>query len=110
MEKFQLTNFLTIVGIGSASGIVFTDQSLFIISDNSSYLYQYHLEHNYLSKIALVENSQENMAKKIKYDLEAITFHRNKLHLFGSGSTENRNSKFVYDTISKTFFQENFEK
>ncbi len=110
MEKFQLTNFLTIEGIGSASGIVYTDHSLFIISDNSSYLYQYHLEHKHLSKIALVENSQDNMAKKIKYDLEAITFHHNKLHLFGSGSTENRNSKFVYDISSNTVVKENLKK
>lgn len=96
MEKFQLALFLKIVGIGSASGIVFHDSSLFIISDNSSYLYEYKTASDTLTKIALTENPQENIAKKIKPDFESITQKGNKLLILGSGSTENR-------TILKTY-------
>ena len=79
MEKFQLQIFLNIIGIGSASGILFHNNSLFIISDNSSYLYEYAINTEELHKIALVENPKENIAKKEKYDFESITKNGNKL-------------------------------
>lgn len=114
MEKFQLTVFLHLVGIGAASGIVFHDGALFIISDNSSYLYEYNLQHKQLNKIALVENAQENIPKKEKYDLEALAKKGNKLHIIGSGSKEKRNVQFSYhikkqkvniNSLAKTYTQ-----
>ena len=96
MEKFELLIFLAIKGIGSASGIVHTNNSLYIISDNSTYLYEYQLANNHLNKIALAENPQNNIAKKEKPDYESITLKGNTLHLFGSGSTENRNKTTSY--------------
>lgn len=101
MEKIQLLVFLAIKGIGSASGIVYHNDSLYIISDNSSYLYQYQLPTQKLNKIAMVENPQENIPKKEKLDFEAITLKGKKLHLFGSGSTENRNQTFSYHLENK---------
>ena len=101
MEKFELLVFLAIKGIGSASGIVHTNNSLYIISDNSTYLYEYQLANNHLNKIALVENAQQNIQKKEKPDYESITLKGNKLHLFGSGSTQNRNKTASYHLEKK---------
>jgi hypothetical protein len=93
---FDLKTEFTIDGIGATSGLVFVDNFIYIISDNSSYLYQYQIDNKNLSKIKLSENSQENIIKKQKPDFESITLKDNKLHIFGSGSTKNRNSKFSY--------------
>jgi hypothetical protein len=101
MRQFQLELVLQIIGIGSASGLVYKDDSLFIISDNSSFLYQYHIPEKELHKIKLFENSQENIAKIDKLDFEAITQKGNKLYLFGSGSTSKRNKRISYDLTSK---------
>ncbi len=91
MENFQLQVFLKIMGIGSASGLLFQNQSLFIISDNSTYLYEYQLKNNSLQKHPLVDNPQENIIKKEKLDFEVLAHKKNKLHIFGSGSKKNRN-------------------
>ncbi|MDI1317215.1 esterase-like activity of phytase family protein [Flavobacterium sp.] len=96
MEKFQLSLLFKIIGIGSASGLVYLDDKLYIISDSSSYLYEYQLSDAKLNKIALVDNPQENIAKKDKPDLEAIALKGKNLYLFGSGSTESRNRLFKY--------------
>lgn len=101
MEKFTLELLFQIIGIGSASGLIHKDDSLFIISDNSSFLYQYNLKEKELHKIKLFENSQENIPKKDKFDFESITQKGNKLYLFGSGSTPNRNKRISYDPASK---------
>lgn len=100
MEKFQLSLLVKIIGIGSASGLVYLDDTLYIISDSSSYLYEYHISDAKLNKIALVENPQENIAKKDKPDFEAIAQKDKDLFLFGSGSTANRNRVFKYKSKS----------
>ncbi|WP_035670584.1 hypothetical protein [Flavobacterium sp. 83] len=101
MEKFTLELLFQIIGIGSASGFIHKDDSLFIISDNSSFLYEYSIKEKELHKIKLFENSQENIPKKDKFDFESITQKENKLYIFGSGSTPNRNKRISYGLISK---------
>lgn len=100
MEKIQLSLLFKIIGIGSASGLVYLDEKLYIISDSSNYLYEYQITDKKLNKIALVENPQENIAKKDKPDFEAIVKKDDDLYLFGSGSTENRNKVFKYKSKS----------
>jgi len=97
MDKFQLSLLHTINGIGATSGLIFKDNSLFMISDNSSFLYEFKMEEKQLYKIKLFENSQENIAKKDKLDFESITLFNNKLYLFGSGSTKKRDKRFTYN-------------
>ncbi len=97
MQKFKLELLFQIIGIGSASGLVFKDNSLYIISDNSGFLYEYAIEKTELKKHPLIENPSENIPKKIKPDFESITFHNNNLYLFGSGSTENRNKMVRFE-------------
>ncbi|MFT5752859.1 MAG: hypothetical protein ACI924_000059 [Flavobacterium sp.] len=101
MEKFQLQLFFQIIGIGSASGLLFHNDLLYLISDNSSYLYEYKIDSNELNKIALIENPEENIPKKDKPDFESITLERNKILIFGSGSTENRTLLKTYHTKNK---------
>jgi hypothetical protein len=94
---YTLQLFRNIIGIGAASGLVFLDDALYIIADNSSFLYHYDLNKNELEKIKLFESSQENLKKKEKLDFESITKKGNKLHIFGSGSTNKRELKFSYN-------------
>jgi len=102
MEKFQLTLLFKIIGLGSASGLIYQDNTIFAIGDNSSYLYEYHIDSNKLERHALAENSEENIAKSIKPDFEAITKYQDSLYLFGSGSTVNRTIMVQVDAKSKS--------
>lgn len=103
MEKFQLTLFLKIAGIGSASGLIYQEDKLYIISDNSNYLYEYKIKEEKLNKIALTDNPQENIPKKEKTDFEAITQKGTSVAILGSGSTENRNKMIQFKpSLKKT--------
>lgn len=97
MEKLQLSLLFKIIGIGSASGLVYNHNNLYLISDNSNYLYEYQIDSTHLNKIALVENASENIEKKLKPDFEAIAHNASYYFLFGSGSTENRNKMIQLD-------------
>ncbi|MFC7773502.1 DUF6929 family protein [Flavobacterium sp. GCM10027622] len=97
MEKIQLLAFLTIQGIGAASGIVFHNNSLFIVSDNSGYLFEQRLDASPLIKHTLIHDATVNIEKKRKPDFEAITLKDNELHIFGSGSTSQRNRMLTFD-------------
>lgn len=101
MEQFTIELVFQILGMGSASGLVYKDNSLFLISDNSSFLYEYHIPENQLSKIKLFENGQENIPKKDKYDFESITLKGNKLHILGSGTTSKREKRITYNLETK---------
>ena len=110
MDKFQLTLLYTINGIGATSGLIYKDNSLFMISDNSSFLYEFKVKEKQLYKIKLFENSQENIAKKDKLDFESITLFNNKLYLFGSGSTKKRDKRFTYNLESKEIKEKEVSK
>lgn len=101
MHKFTLEILFQIIGIGSASGLIYKDHQLFIIGDNSSYLYEYSIENKALKRHPLTENPSENIAKKDKPDFEAVTEFDDKLYIFGSGSTEKRNKMVTLDAKSK---------
>lgn len=94
MKNYVLTEFEHIKGIGSTSGLIYYQNVLFIISDNSTYLYQYIIDKKLVLKFPLVDNPQENISKKDKLDLEALTHFGNQLFIFGSGSTVQRNTMF----------------
>jgi hypothetical protein len=108
MEKFQLTLLLKIAGIGSASGLLYQNDKLYIISDNSNYLYEYKMSEEKLNKIALTENPKENIPKKEKPDFEAISHKGNEIIILGSGSTENRNKVIQYKSSSKKVKEKDF--
>ena len=97
MQNFTIELFFQILGIGSASGLFYRDHSLFVLSDNSSFLYEYNIKENQLIRIKLFENSQENIPKKDKFDFESIALKGNELHLLGSGSTSKREKRMIYN-------------
>ncbi|WP_296150098.1 hypothetical protein [uncultured Flavobacterium sp.] len=106
MHKFTLELLFQIIGIGSASGLVHKENSLFLISDNSSILYEYNIQNEKLDSYPLLENNgdvskQKNIPKKIKPDFESIAVFGEDCYIFGSGSTENRNKMIHFDTNKK---------
>lgn len=90
MDKFKLELFFQIIGIGATSGLVLENDSLFLISDSSSFLYEYNLKSEKLNKIELFENSAESIKKNEKPDFESIIKVDDSILLLGSGSTEKR--------------------
>jgi hypothetical protein len=107
MDKFQLTLLFKIIGLGSASGLIFHDNSIFAIGDNSSYLYDYQMDSKKLEKYPLIETPLENTPKKFKKDFEAITQFEDSIYIFGSGSTENRNLMVQINTKTKKIISKN---
>ncbi|RZK10512.1 MAG: hypothetical protein EOO46_10520, partial [Flavobacterium sp.] len=104
MQKFQLELWFQIIGIGSASGLLFKNDALFIISDNSKALYEYNMTDKKLEAHQLIENAelpQDNIPKKLKPDFESITSYGEDVCVFGSGSTENRNKMVQFNTYNK---------
>ncbi|KOS06233.1 hypothetical protein AM493_09460 [Flavobacterium akiainvivens] len=96
MQKFHLELLFHIIGIGSASGLVYHNGALYLIADNSNMLYEYNMEAKSLSKTPLADKTYtgptENIPKKEKPDYEAMAAYGNDLYIFGSGSTEKRKS------------------
>lgn len=108
MQNFSIHILFQIIGIGAASGLVYYQDCLFIISDDSSFLYEYNIKEEAVNKIRLDKYSQENTPKKEKRDFEAITLYDNKLYIFGSGSTHKRETRFIYDLKTKEVQKEDF--
>ncbi|WP_268849262.1 DUF6929 family protein [Flavobacterium aestivum] len=105
MGKFTLELLFQIIGIGSASGLIYKDNNLFIIGDNSGYLYEYSIDSKDLKRHALLENPMENTPKKDKSDFEAITHYGDSVYVFGSGSSENRKKMIQVDSKNKTILE-----
>lgn len=108
MQKFQMELLFHIIGIGSASGLLLNGTSLYIISDNSHILYDYSLADKKLEKINIAPQDYtgplENVPKKDKVDYEAIAAYGEELYLFGSGSTDKRNTILHIDSQSKKVY------
>jgi hypothetical protein len=102
MEKFELNTLFIIKGIAAPSGLLYSQNVLFVISDSSQFLYQYDIPKKLLLKFPLVKEAKENIEKAEKPDLESITQYGNQLIMLGSGSTEKRNSMFTLDLGSDT--------
>lgn len=101
----HLKHFTTIEGIGAASGIYCRNGILYLIADDSAYLYQYNTQSEELTKIQILFNPKgerlENILKVNKPDFETLCFHEEVFYVFGSGSTANRNKMICYSLITK---------
>lgn len=93
MKDYSLTSFIEIDGFGAASGLLFEQGKLKIISDDSEVLYIYDLIEETLSKVSLREDGEliELQEKSLKPDYESITRLGKEILIFGSGSSPNRN-------------------
>ena len=101
MTDFQIQVFAELKGIGAASGLIYLNENLYLISDNSHFLYRYDILNKNLYKFPLIENAEENIIKKEKPDFESITLRDNKFYIFGSGSTKKRETRIKYDIENK---------
>lgn len=92
MKQIALELLFHLLGIGAASGLVYEDNQVHIISDNSTYFYHYNLEQQHLYKTSLSSDnlSEENIYKAAKPDYESITTDGVNYYIFGSGSKPNR--------------------
>ncbi|HEX8562979.1 MAG TPA: hypothetical protein VF676_08385 [Flavobacterium sp.] len=103
MNQFTFEVLFHLIGIGSASGLFYKDNSVYLISDNGSNLYEYKIAARELSRSPLFESDiTENIPKKTKPDFEAIAEHNDTLYVFGSGSTANRNRMVIVDRTTKS--------
>ena len=109
IARTKLSSFATIDNVGSASGLVYHKNSLFIIGDNSGFLTKYNLETKQVSTTALIENASVNIAKKQKPDFEAIALLDNKICVYGSGSTDNREQRISFDLASNEVQSKNMK-
>lgn len=98
MKEVFLELFLTIHGIGAASGIINYNNELKIIADDSNFLYSYHLDKKDIQK-TLLRNSgiNEYIPKNDKPDFESIVEINDTLYIFGSGSSTDRNQLIKYN-------------
>lgn len=102
MPPTTLEILFQINGIGSASGIVYKDNTIYLIADNGLYLYRFQIQNQKLEKIALFKNTiAETIPKKQKPDFEAIVNYGDLFYVFGSGATKNRNRMVQYNTNTK---------
>lgn len=101
MKKFTLDLLFKIIGIGSASGLLYNDNSLLLIGDNSGFLYEYNIDSSNLKSYPLIEKPSENIPKKEKPDFESFTQYQDTIYVFGSGSTAKGNSMVEFDLKQK---------
>lgn len=108
MQKFTLELLFRIIGIGSASGLIYHNNSLYLVSDNSHMVYDYNIEAKTLSKTSLVNKEYtgvlENVPKADKPDYESIAIKDDSLYILGSGSAENRNLIAHMNIVSKEVY------
>ena len=102
MNQFTFELFLQLIGIGSASGLLYLDNSVLVISDDGSDLYSYNLPQKEMEQIRLYESDiRNNIPKNVKTDFEAIVNYNDLIYIFGSGSTENRTKMIVMNRTQK---------
>lgn len=96
-NKSLLNIYSIIDGIGAASGLIYENGKLFLISDHSDVLYIYSFESEEVNKISLFESGKilENRPKHEKSDYESITQDERFFYIFGSGSTTIRKQMVV---------------
>lgn len=101
----QLNPFAEIIGVGAASGLYFQDDIIYLIGDNSAYLYKYYVKEKSVEKTQVlyhvVGDKLDNILKANKPDFESICFYDNRLFIIGSGSTMNRNTLLIYSLETK---------
>lgn len=95
----DLKPFMTLDGITGASGLVYKEGKLYIISDDSDVLYVYDIENYTTAKIFLKVHGEvsENIEKALKPDFESIAEYRENRYIFGSGSAKGRFDRVKLD-------------
>lgn len=100
IQQINFSKIQTISPLSGGSGLVYKNDVLYIVSDDSDILYAYDLRKNHLNKISLRKSGavQEVIEKSEKSDFEAIGFTKDHYYILGSGSAENRFEMAVLDS------------
>ncbi|AWA29986.1 hypothetical protein HYN48_07805 [Flavobacterium magnum] len=100
MVTCAIRPYFQIPGISAASGILYHDRTLYLIADNSQYLYVFDPATDRCSTVPLAADPAEHIPKPAKPDVESLTLYKNRIYAFGSGSKPNRCLLYIYDLRS----------
>ena len=103
MKNFTLEILLHIIGVGSASGLIYNNDNLMLIGDSSGFLYEYNIGDKNLQKHATSDltplyTSMADFAKiKTKqFNIEGAIYNGEDWFLFNRGNgKDNRNVVFT---------------
>ena len=102
LQSILLQLLIIINGLGAASGIVYYNNNVYVVSDDLPLLFQYNLDTNTQNQIAFQSTLDLNqITKKNKLDFESLTLVKDQLYALGSGSKENRNEFHSYNLKTK---------
>lgn len=109
MKQIALELLFQLLGIGAASGLVYDDNQVHLISDNSTNFYHYNIEqqHLYKTPLSLDNIGEDNIYKAAKPDYEAITSDDVNYYIFGSGSKPNRIKLVEVNKLTNQVISEN---
>lgn len=109
MKQIALELLFQIFGISAASGLVYNDNQIHLIADNSTNLYHYNIEKELLYKTPLTKEGKglDNIAKAEKPDYESITTDGINYYIFGSGSKPNRINLVEVNQLTNEVLSEN---
>lgn len=109
MKQIALELLFQLLGIGAASGLVYDDNQIHLISDNSTNFYHYNIEqqHLYKTPLSLDNIGEDNIYKAAKPDYEAITTDGVNYYIFGSGSKPNRIKLVEVNKLTNEVISEN---
>lgn len=99
--KELLLEFLFNLAVSAASGIHCQGEDVYIIGDNSGFVYHHNLEQTTFSRHPLYDGATDITPKKLKRDLESAAFLNGKLYIFGSGSKKKRETGYIFDIESQ---------
>lgn len=103
MKEIVIKAIYTLFGLNAASGLVYTSDTIYAISDQSNALYEYSIAKDSMSYHSLDGKSVNHHIKKSKkYDWEAILQDGDVLIIAGSGSKPQRAQSFVYHLGEQT--------
>lgn len=107
MHTNELAVFAKIKGVGAASGLFLYHGLLYIIGDNSGYLYEYHIAEEKLNRVQILpkQSPLENIPKKSKPDFEVLCHYNEVLYILGSGSELNRSTMVEYRLKTKAIIR-----
>lgn len=102
MKEIIIQAVYTILGINAASGLIYTDDTIYAVSDQSNVLYEFAIDENQTYFRSLDNDTiNHKMVKNEKYDIEGIVLDDSTIFMIGSGSTPTRNLAFLYDIQSQ---------
>ncbi len=109
MKQIALELLFQLFGISAASGLVYNDNHIHLIADNSTNFYHYNIENKQLFKTPLTATAtaSDNIIKAEKPDYESITTDGNNYYIFGSGSKANRINIVEVNSLTNEVISEN---